>query len=423
MNDLQHEFIHQSVADLQSLAEKSRHYENKKLPDDLLREIFRVLHTIKGTAQVFRLPAASHLAHTLENLLAAAKKGEISSEDLKLIAPNGVEILAQMLAEKNFQLPDSFAEKIQKYQTQSNAETMLNDGLSELPAEFSGSLSTQEKSLINQMIANGSNLFVLEIGFTKANFAAEFKDFRRMLAEKGEIIASLPTAKFAAKNKIGFRIVYASGENAATIVEKSSAKIIHPIHTIGSGNLSGIFRQIEQYGKTLGHRLGKTIEFEISADAETLPPPTLKIVFDALTHLIRNAVSHAFDESGKITIEARTARNVFILKVADNGKGLDEEKIRRAAIEKNLVPTDRTLTADKLMNLIFAPDFSTAEISDVSGRGVGLEAVKTAVENAGGKISVESKTGAGTAFEIFLPKKIGPQRHKDEKTENGTDNI
>jgi two-component system chemotaxis sensor kinase CheA len=98
-------------------------------------------------------------------------------------------------------------------------------------------------------------------------------------------------------------------------------------------------------------------------------------------------------------------------------------KIRRAAIEKNLVPTDRTLTADKLMNLIFAPDFSTAEISDVSGRGVGLEAVKTAVENAGGKISVESKTGAGTAFEIFLPKKIGPQRHKDEKTENGTDNI
>ena len=424
MNDLQHEFIRQSVADLHSLAEKSRRYENENLPENLLREIFRVLHTIKGTSQVFGLPASSDLAHALENLLAAAKSGNASAEDLKLLAPEGVEILAGTLAEKDFQIPASFAEKVRRFQAESSAANQANNYSSELPAEFFETLSAQEKSAIKQVLAGGKDLFILEIGFEATEFAAEFKDFRAALAEKGEIIALLPSAKFAAQNGIGFQIVYATVESAETIVKNSPAKIIYQKRTITSNDLPGILAQIEAHGKTVARRLGKSVEFEIFAAAETLPAPILKIVFDALAHLVRNAVGHAFDHAGKITIEVKAARNNLILKVADNGKGLDAEKIRRRAIEKNLISGDENLSTSELKNLIFAPGFTTAdEISDVSGRGVGLDAVKTEAENAGGEISVKSETGAGTTFEIFLPLDIEMRRRRDAEQENGTNKI
>jgi two-component system chemotaxis sensor kinase CheA len=423
MNDLQHEFIRQSVADLQSLAEKSRRYENEKLPDNLLREIFRVLHTVKGTSQVFSLSASAGLAHALENLLAGAKKDEISAEDLKLLAPAGVEILASMLAEKTFQIPASFAEKIQKFQSESSAENTVNDlYLPELPAEFSNLLSSQEKSLINEMLASGSDLFVLEIGFETINFAAEFKNFRSELAEKGEIVAALPSVNFAEQKKIGFQIVYAATEHARTFVENSAAKITHQIYAVNSNNLSGVLAQIVGHGKTLAKRLGKTIEFKIFSNAETPPAPVLKVVFDALAHLVRNAVSHAFDESGKIIIETKTVRNFLVLKVSDDGKGLNAEKIRSKAIEKHLISDNQILSESETVNLIFMADFSTAdEVSDVSGRGVGLDAVKTAVENAGGKISVESKMGAGATFEISLPVDFNIQSRDDAETEDDSD--
>ncbi|HEX8637756.1 MAG TPA: Hpt domain-containing protein, partial [Pyrinomonadaceae bacterium] len=119
MNDLQNEFIRQSAADLRSLAEKSHRYKNANLPDSLLSEIFRALHTVKGTSQVFGLLIPAGLAHTLENVLTAAKSTALSPEDLKMLLPEGLEILAQTLTEKDFQIPVSFNQKIQNHQSDS----------------------------------------------------------------------------------------------------------------------------------------------------------------------------------------------------------------------------------------------------------------------------------------------------------------
>ncbi|HEX8638118.1 MAG TPA: ATP-binding protein, partial [Pyrinomonadaceae bacterium] len=231
----------------------------------------------------------------------------------------------------------------------------------------------------------------------------------------------LPSAKFAAQNKIGFQIVYASGETIKAIVKDSAAKIIHQTRPPDFNNLSGIVRQIAAHGEILAQRFDKNVDFALIVEAETPPPPILKIVFDALAHLVRNAVSHAFDRNGKITIEAKDAPNGLVLKVSDDGKGLDAEKIRRAAIEKNLISNGDILSAKEITDLIFAPNFSTVErVSDVSGRGVGLDAVKALTENAGGEISVKSEAGAGTTFEIFLPVDFEKNR-RDAETENDDD--
>ncbi|MBA2735827.1 MAG: chemotaxis protein CheA, partial [Pyrinomonadaceae bacterium] len=158
---------------------------------------------------------------------------------------------------------------------------------------------------------------------------------------------------------------------------------------------------------------------EISVEAETTSTQTLKLIFDALLHLVRNAVSHAIEEKGKVRIEIKSVEKGLILSVSDAGKGSDAKKIRARAIEKNLVSEDVILSEREIADLIFAPDFSTAEtVTEISGRGVGLDAVKNSIENAKGKISVKSEAGKGTTFEIFLPVNFETQKHNDAEKEN-----
>ena len=97
--------------------------------------------------------------------------------------------------------------------------------------------------------------------------------------------------------------------------------------------------------------------------------------------------------------------NGWRLTVSDDGRGIDAGKIKLKAIEKNLTTDAAALTEQETINLIFLPEFSTkSEITEISGRGVGLDAVKFAIEKAGGAIAVESRKGEGTTFEIFLPR-------------------
>lgn len=422
MNELQNEFTRQSAADLNRLSEKLQNNSNENLPENFLREVFRTLHTIKGTAQTFGFPISAHLAHTLENLLSAAKNDLISAVELKPLLPEGIGILAQSLGEKNFQIPASFAEKIQKFRTEIETTNSRNDYLPEIPEEFSVSLSAREKSVLNEALSDGNNLYILEIDFEAAKFAVEFKNFRSRLSEKGEIIAALPGAKSTVPNNLGFRIIFVTREKIENIIENSTAKIVFEISPSIANDLRGITAQAAAHGKTLARNSGKKIDFEISVEAEIVSPKNLKLIFDALLHLVRNAVSHAIDEKGKVLIAIKSVENGLLLSVSDDGKGLDAAKIRRRAIEKNLVSKSEVLSDREIADLIFAPDFSTAEaVTEISGRGVGLDAVKNSIENAKGKISVKSETGKGSTFEIFLPQALKTPKPENAETKYESD--
>ena len=131
------------------------------------------------------------------------------------------------------------------------------------------------------------------------------------------------------------------------------------------------------------------------------------MIFDVLVHLIRNAVDHAVESAGKIKINLGTEENNLRLSVSDDGRGIDSEKIKAKAVEKYLVSAAENLTEQETLDLIFLPEFPTAsKLTEISGRGIGLDAVKTAVEARGGKINVKSQSGKGTTFEIYLPKEF-----------------
>jgi two-component system chemotaxis sensor kinase CheA len=208
--------------------------------------------------------------------------------------------------------------------------------------------------------------------------------------------------------KIGFQLIFASSLQPAQIqkiAERNTAEmILDTSETVFSNDLQGILEQVADHGKTLSKEFGKQIEFEVSADKIKLSTQILKVIFDVLLHLTRNAVDHAIESAGKVEINLKAEENGLNLSVSDDGRGINLEKVKSKAVEKNLISAGKNLNEQETLDLIFLHEFSTAsELTEVSGRGIGLDAVKDAVEKVNGKINVKSESGKGTTFEIFLP--------------------
>lgn len=427
MENLRQDFAEQTLRKLDILIEDLR-AETENYSENFRREAFRALHTIKGTGQTIGFTASGDLAHELENLLAAAgdrrKNSDVTSsgESKKTLLLDGLQILKKTLEQPDYKIPAAFFERIGARAAGETVEPQTNE--SELPDEIFSQLTNAEKRALASAAPNEKRIFCLEIHFDSATFGDEFVAFRQTLCEKCEIIATLPAQSAGgAANEIGFRFLIATA--AADIIEtleKSRAEIVFqspPPRSIESTNrLENVFASIVAHGESVAKRLNKQIRFQIAAaEIEEISPPTLQIVFDALAHLVRNAVDHAIETPaerraknkrarGTIKIDFAARENEFYLSVEDDGRGVDFKKIKAEAVEKKLISGGDNLSERRALDLIFLSEFSTrgGDVTNVSGRGVGLDAVKSAVEKAGGKITVESEPDARTAFEIFLPR-------------------
>ncbi|CAN5428109.1 hypothetical protein BH10ACI1_BH10ACI1_24550 [soil metagenome] len=410
MNSLQNDFLKRSVAALEKLIESVK--KEADLPTEVLRESFRILHTIKGTSQTFGFSASAKIAHELESLLAAIKENNFASNE-------GVQ---HKLIEGLVFLIDSLkkGEKSQQTLVDKVIKPAKNDLV--LPQNFTfdpellKQFSEHEKKIILAEVSNGKNIFLVDMVFELRNFSDEFKKLREILLEKGEIIATFPNPGVAEKNKIGFRVCFASAENAKSLrkIAENFTVVIIQQNTLPENELEKILSRIAPHCKDLARKSGKEIEFQVFASQISLPPEISNLLFDILLHLTRNAVDHAIEpievrltkgkkQNGTIKISLKRTKIGFKIVVADDGKGLDLNKIKAKAIEKGHIFPDKILTESEMLDLIYLPEFSTAEtLTEISGRGVGLDAVKKLVENANGKINVKSRRDFGTTFEVIL---------------------
>jgi two-component system chemotaxis sensor kinase CheA len=168
-------------------------------------------------------------------------------------------------------------------------------------------------------------------------------------------------------------------------------------------------------GRAAARASGKLVEFEVEGGGVTLDRTLAGRLADPLLHLVRNAVDHGVEREaerlsagkparGLVRIEASAEGSRVSIRVTDDGRGVDAERVARAAAERGLLPPGVHVTERQALRLIFRPGFSTADVvSLVSGRGVGLEIVEREVEEAGGEVRVSTVRGRGTAFEMRLP--------------------
>jgi len=179
--------------------------------------------------------------------------------------------------------------------------------------------------------------------------------------------------------------------------------------------ISFVFNRFPRLVRDLGQRLGKKIELKVTGDTTELDKTVLEKIGDPLVHLVRNSIDHGIEmpdvrtaagksDHGTISLHAYHKGGNVIVEVSDDGGGLRKDKILKKALERGLVANETELSEERILNLIFAPGFSTADVvSDVSGRGVGMDVVRRNINELGGHIQIFSKEGEGSTIRIRLP--------------------
>jgi two-component system chemotaxis sensor kinase CheA len=174
----------------------------------------------------------------------------------------------------------------------------------------------------------------------------------------------------------------------------------------------------------LAHSLGKKVQVELSGEEVELDRAVLDYLYDPLLHLVRNALDHGIEkpeersgkgkpEAGTIRLSAAAASGRVRVRIEDDGAGIDVERVRARAVEQGLLveAVAEDLPPERILEFIFEPGLTTrSSVTSVSGRGVGMDAVKRGIESLGGTMEVESRRGEGTAFEIDLPSVVALQR-------------
>lgn len=179
--------------------------------------------------------------------------------------------------------------------------------------------------------------------------------------------------------------------------------------------INQIFSRFPRVVRDLQRELDKKIELVIEGEDTELDKSVVEDLLDPIMHCVRNSVDHGIEspekrlaagksETGTVLLKAENEGNQIVIEIADDGAGIDVEKVKNKAIQKGLIHPDKVLTDQEAYQLIFEAGFSTADkISNISGRGVGLDVVKTMIEKLKGTVSVSSKRGEGTTFTIKLP--------------------
>lgn len=202
---------------------------------------------------------------------------------------------------------------------------------------------------------------------------------------------------------------------AAAVLERHTRELQEQVMSVRMVPVGTVFGRFPRVVRDVALASGKEVELVLHGEETELDKSVVERIVDPLTHLVRNCIDHGLERpevreqagkprTGTVTLSAYTAGGSVFVEVRDDGRGLDTARIRNKALENGLITPDLVLSDEQVHQLIFAPGFSTAEkVSDLSGRGVGMDVVKSSVESMGGTVTLGSEPGRGSRFIIRLP--------------------
>jgi two-component system chemotaxis sensor kinase CheA len=179
--------------------------------------------------------------------------------------------------------------------------------------------------------------------------------------------------------------------------------------------VGSVFQRMPRLVRELSMKTGKKVRLEMTGESTEVDRTIVERLADPLTHIIRNSADHGIEspedrlavgksEEGTIHLSAAQRGGRIVIEIKDDGAGINTERVLRKAKEKNLVDQDVSLTEDEICNLIFLPGFSTADtVSDISGRGVGMDVVRRNIQDLGGRVTLKSERGKGMTIQLALP--------------------
>ena len=376
----------------------------KKISVTDFNSYFRQIHTIKGTAQTFGLSSPAALAHEIEDYLSATQNQQ-TAFDPHLFS-EVLEALENSIANQSFKISDELRQKMHVEDF-----VVTPDFFSDLPIQVTNRLSASEKFLVNQINQRGENLYLIEMICDMSNFPDRLKLLRTQIEKSGQLLAILPLPMKNAQ--IGAQLL-CSGDLTDEI---SDTKIVYRKINAGQTleNLSDVCQMLAVRTQKIAFELNKSVVVDTQIEDLEVSPEATEQIFKILLHLSGNAIDHAIETpeeriakdkpaAGQIKITIAIENKNVLLVISDDGRGINPQLIAKKAIAKNLITDSQSLSDPEKLALILLPGFSTAEkVSEISGRGVGLDAVRETVENLDGTINIESLIDVGTTFKILLP--------------------
>lgn len=474
---------------------------------ELAAQIFRRMHTLKGSGASLGFNQVSQIAHEFEGVLDGARLGRIELTDTVLNTfEEALEAIALgLLPPPANKVEAAFAPIVQRLNelaATAKTQSAISDELrATLPLDIARSLSEYDLQHAREAVREGAKLFDVAAAFDIETFDRGFRDLTRLLGQSGEVIATVP-GEPATAEEINFRLLYAAelvtgetlrqaaslgriacneleiartaeatpptsvaeekvqprGTLAETSVRVEMKQLNELIATAGElyrqttnalttlgttskaevvetagKDLRGRFVELEERliklrlvpigavleraaaraGRLAARQLGKEVQFEIVGGDVGIEKSLADVLADPLLHLVRNSITHGIEDPderkaagkkpvGWVRVAAANLSGRIHIAVTDDGRGIDMDRIVEAATEHGIAGTE--LSADQCLRLIFRPGFSTSEqISELSGRGIGLDIVDRAMDIAGGEVRVATESGAGTTFAMIVP--------------------
>jgi len=198
-------------------------------------------------------------------------------------------------------------------------------------------------------------------------------------------------------------------------LERNTRELQDSVMRIRMLPLSFTFNRFPRLVRDISHKLGKNVDLRISGEQTELDKTIIERISDVLMHLVRNCLDHGIEspaeraaagkpERGIIELKAYQKSGNVVIEISDDGRGIQRERVFAKAVERGLMSADAKYTSKEIHDLIFLPGFSTAEtVSDVSGRGVGMDVVRSNIAELGGGVELDSEEGRGTCFTVRLP--------------------
>ena len=406
---------------------------------EVINRIFRGFHTIKGMAGFLSLPDIGALAHSAENLLDMARKDKLVLQGPTLEAVfESMDLMKKMIGKLldcvTAGQPVPIAGGLPDLLTRLKA---LVEGQAVAPAR-APDLTVDKDHALDQILEPqaGDAPAKLDVAKTKGPVLADdkIKVSTARLDTLIDLVGELVIANLMVAEEVRDKV---STEPALGGKVSHLSKIVRELQELSMSMrmvpIQGVFHRMARLVRDLGHKSGKDIRLTTEGEETELDRTVVDKISDPLVHMIRNSVDHGIeraedrqkggkDPGGHIQLRAFHRAGNVIIEVEDDGKGLDKERIVKKAIEQGIVQGGQDLSDEDAYRLIFHAGLSTAEkVTDVSGRGVGMDVVRKNIEALQGRVEIHSTPGRGTRFTIRLPLtlavidgqivKVGPERY------------
>ena len=453
------EFLSESAEGLNRVDQILMNVEQDGVNDDTVNSLFRVFHTVKGTAGFLELAEVVSLAHDTETMLNMCREGVLALKGVVIdLVFDATTALREMLesvrvaveAGTEFPSRPGLQALLQRIEDVTAGHLVAEK---ELPAAEHGQKLGEvithppigvapeavEKALEHQAVTGrrlGEEL-VAAGAAEPAQVAQALRAQSRVAAVEQEGPVKLKdTIKVDLERvdslveMIGELVVVESMVvNAPEISQTSSvrvrnclaqlAKVTRDLQDVGMRMrmvpVAGVFQKMARMVRDLTRKSGKQVRLVTTGETTEMDRSMVEQIADPLVHMIRNACDHGLEPAearvaagktpvGQIKLGAYHEGGSVVIEIADDGRGLDKDVIVKKALEKGLIATADGMSEAEIHGLIFAPGFSTAaKVTEISGRGVGMDVVKRNIEAMRGRVVITSTPGAGTRFKIILP--------------------